>query len=212
MKPAFITSLNSDSNWPQGNVTSHSVPFFDSFTFKALIVVAIVVVLIVALRNLRKHTRSLSPLAKTNRDQFLLDELIFDRGITFRRIYTYYSLLILVAIALFMIVHIGVATIVVFFLLLSITGWIYYGAYVKFTKVVINRVDKTISQSSWIGTKMIKPETVKEFQKLIFEKYHNDGYVEYALYIDQVDSSWAIWDGFSKSETQLILDWVRIDA
>ena len=80
MKPGFFTSLNVDPNWPHGNVTFHSEPFFDSFTIKALIILAIVVVLIVVLRNFRKHTRSLSPLANTNRDSRHRDLTILQRS------------------------------------------------------------------------------------------------------------------------------------
>lgn len=206
---SIILPHSVDSAWPSGQETTSSITLLDPFLLKALTLIGVAIAIFGLIRSLNRERKGLSKSKRSDLREFLTDELVFNRLISPLRIITYYSITVMIAIPLFMIVHIGVAISLVLFLLLIITGWIYFDAFVQHTKVVINRIDRTVTLSSSIGNRLIKPETVKPFKELVFDEYSDDGFLKYGLYIDKADSSWAIWDGFSGDEVDLILDWAR---
>lgn len=192
-------------------IIPHSVDstVIDHFWLKALTLIAVTVVIFVFIGNVNKHRKGLSKSGGLDGTELLSDELVFDRSISISRIVIYYSIIVLLAIPLFLIVHIGVAVSLVLFLLIGTSGVIFFDSFIQHSKIVINRVERTVTLSSTVGTRTIKSEKVKAFKELVFEKYHDDGFKKYALFIDEVDSSWGVWNDFSGDEAALIQDWVK---
>ena len=96
------------------------------------------------------------------------------------------------------------------FLLAILPFTIYFDVYASHSRVVINRTNRTVVLSSTLAARSIKPEECREFKELVFSEYFDDGYVKYALYLDEVNSSQLIWDDFQISDAQLVLNWATI--
>lgn len=206
---SFVLPLELDSIWTEGHQAAHIAPSIDYFFVKAIALIGVVITIVWLVVSLNKFREGLTRSKKSDLREFLNDELVLNRHISFRRTITYYCVVIfLVAIPLFIIVHTGIALIITLFLLGTITLIVYFDVYVRYTKVTINRENRTVTLSSLIGKSIIKAERVKPFKELVFEKYNDNGFAKYALYIDHSkDTSFAIWDGFDQDEVKLILDW-----
>jgi hypothetical protein len=190
-----------------GHEAARAVQELDYFWLKAFSLIGVVVLIFILIGSINHFRRGWS---YSKGLQLHSDELVFDRSPSLQRIIVYFSLIVFIAIPLFVIVHIAVACIVVIFLLAILPFTIYFDVYANHSRVVINRTNRTVVLSSTLAARSIKPEECREFKELVFSDYFDNGYAKYALYLDEVNSSQLIWNDFRKSDAQLILNWATI--